>query len=88
MSFIFLPVALLFSLIGIASFAFWVWMLFDCLSRKEEDFPNRSSNEKLIWTLVIIFASAPGALVYLFMVRLNASRDKLAATDGDLGRKE
>jgi len=40
-------------------FAFWVWMLVDCILRE----PDR-----LIWMFVIFFLSVPGALIY-FVIR-------------------
>jgi len=42
----------------------WVWMLIDCLTSKELD-----SNEKLVWTLVIVFTHMIGAIIYFFVGR-------------------
>jgi len=47
--------------IFLATFAFWVWMLVDCL--------NKSSRDKLIWVLVIIFLNILGAVLYFFIER-------------------
>ncbi len=39
---------------------FWIWMLADLLERKTED--------KLVWTLVLLFLNIIGAIMYYFMV--------------------
>jgi hypothetical protein len=62
-----------FKLIGIGSllvlvvlvFAFWVWMIVDCATRK-----FRNGLEKIIWILVIVFAGWLGALVYFIVVKM------------------
>lgn len=61
---------LIFSLVGLfvpllflAGFAFWIWMLVDCIQRK------MTENEKILWILVIIFGSFIGALIYFFMMK-------------------
>ncbi len=43
---------------------FWIWMLIDCLTQEP-----REGNDKLIWTLVIIFTHGVGALIYLLVRR-------------------
>jgi len=43
---------------------FWIWMLVDCVQNVKSE-----NNEKLIWVLVIIFASWIGALIYFFVQR-------------------
>lgn len=45
-------------------FAFWLWMLIDCLKHEKSE-----GNDKLIWVLVIIFGHWLGALVYFFVRR-------------------
>ena len=45
----------------IITFAFWVWMLADCL--------NRPIKDKLVWVLAIIFLNILGALLYFFIER-------------------
>ncbi|MFA6131953.1 MAG: PLD nuclease N-terminal domain-containing protein [Patescibacteria group bacterium] len=50
-------------LLGLASLAFWVWMLVDCLQRK------LAENDKILWMLVIIFGNIIGALIYFFMIK-------------------
>ena len=53
-----------FALIGIALFAFWLWMLIDAIQR---DFGEGSM--KIVWILVIVFTGAIGAAVYFFVGR-------------------
>ena len=53
-----------FSLVGIALFGLWIWMLIDCCQR---NFPGE--NDKVVWILVIVLASWLGALIYFFVGR-------------------
>lgn len=55
------PLLLLF---GLSLFAFWLWMLVDCLK-----YEPSGGNDKVVWVLVIIFAQIVGALVYFFVRR-------------------
>ncbi len=48
-------------LLGLAGAAFWVWMLVDVLTRETDE-----NNNRLIWTLVVLFAHWVGALIYCF----------------------
>lgn len=52
----------------LAFFAFWVWMLVDCIRSKA-----LNDGEKIAWTLVIVFTHALGALIYFL-----AGRKKMA----------
>ncbi|MDD4230713.1 MAG: PLD nuclease N-terminal domain-containing protein [Dehalococcoidales bacterium] len=67
-------VVFLWAVLGIGGFVLWVWALFDCLTRKDEDFPGHGTNEKIIWILIIVLASFVGSLLYLFMVKLNSPK--------------
>ena len=49
--------------IGVLAFAFWLWMLVDCLSSK------LPPTEKLMWVIVIVFLSFLGAMVYMLVGR-------------------
>ncbi|TMC21913.1 MAG: PLDc_N domain-containing protein [Chloroflexi bacterium] len=51
---------------GLASLAtiFWIWVLIDCLVKEPSD-----GNDKVAWTLFILFAPLIGALVYYFVRR-------------------
>ncbi len=50
----------------IAAFAFWIWMLVDCLNR---DFKNNS--DKIVWVIVFVFLGLFGAAIYYFVVKRN-----------------
>ncbi len=52
------------TVLSIAAFGFWIWMLVDCLTKVRYE-----GNDKLIWALVIIFTNWIGALVYFFVQR-------------------
>ena len=45
-------------------FAFWLWMLIDCI-RNESD-----STQKIVWALIIFFLPCIGSLIYLFARKL------------------
>ncbi len=57
LSFLALPLAFAF-------FAFWVWMLVDCVRN-----PGLTDTERLIWAIVICLAHFIGALIYYFAGR-------------------
>ncbi len=54
----------LFLIIGLVAFAFWVWMLVDCLTNQGLD-----SNERIVWVVVIALTHWLGALIYLCVAR-------------------
>ena len=45
-------------------FAFWLWMVIDCVQN-----PKLQGTEKIVWVMVIIFLNWLGALVYYFVGR-------------------
>jgi hypothetical protein len=49
-------------------FAFWITMLTDCLQKNDNDFPAKGQNEKLIWSMVLIFLNVIGAFLYFVLV--------------------
>jgi len=51
-------------LVSLAAFVFWLWMLTDCLRKAHPD-----QNDKLLWTLVILFANIMGAVLYFVIQR-------------------
>ena len=51
-------------LLGLATMAFWVWMLIDCATKEPSE-----GNDKVIWILVIVLTGWIGALVYYFARR-------------------
>ncbi len=46
-------------LASVGSFAFWIWMLVDCVRNG-----SLSSNERLAWLVVIALTHILGALIY------------------------
>jgi hypothetical protein len=54
---------------------FWVWMLVDCLSKE-----SKEGNDRLIWTLVIVFTKLVGATLYFFMRYRRRGRHCIAST--------
>ncbi len=51
-------------LLGLAAMVFWIWTLIDCLTNKQ-----LTETQKVVWTVVIIFAGWLGSLIYLFAGR-------------------
>lgn len=51
-------------ILGLAGLALWIWALVDAIKN-----PALDSNERLIWILVIVFASWIGAIIYLAIGR-------------------
>lgn len=49
---------------SVLCFVFWVWMLIDAIQN-----PSLSSNERIVWVLVIIFVNVLGALIYFLAGR-------------------
>lgn len=51
--------------LAVLFFAFWVWMIVDCVKRT-----YRNDVEKIVWILVIVFGSWIGAVVYFFVIKM------------------
>jgi hypothetical protein len=51
---------------GILVFAtiFWIWVLIDCLVKEPSD-----TNDKVAWTLFVLFVPLLGAIIYYFIRR-------------------
>jgi len=63
-----LPLLLLFLVpIGLAMFAFWIWMLVHAAQNK-----GLSDGEKVAWVLIIALVHFLGALIYFFVGRPKA----------------
>lgn len=58
--------------VGLLLFAFWVWMLIDCIMRKDEEFPEGQT--KVLWLLLLIFLSYISMIFYYFMVKKKIPR--------------
>ncbi len=63
-------------LFAVALPLFWLWMLIDAIVRKQEDYPSKSANEKVLWIVLILFVHI-SAVVYLFVV-WHAARSRAA----------
>jgi len=50
--------------LGLAAFGFWVMVLADCLLNE-----TKEGNERIVWTLVVIFTLVIGAALYYFLRR-------------------
>jgi heme/copper-type cytochrome/quinol oxidase subunit 2 len=50
-----------FWIIGILAFAFWLWMLIAALSNEP------TTNEKILWVVLMIFLPVIGSLIYFIM---------------------
>ena len=74
-------IALAFMTIGVLLLAFWIWMLVDCLK-----YESSEGNDKIVWTLVIIFTNWIGAMIYFFVRRLERV-DAKARVRGQLKRQ-
>ena len=71
--------------IGIFSMVLWIFAIIDVAQRRPSEFPHAlkgetSSNEQIIWVLVVVLAGIIGAIIYYFAVMRPHPRSK-AATD-------
>jgi hypothetical protein len=64
----FFGLACVFWIIGLLATVFWVWMLVDVLMS------SLTTQEKILWALVIILTNIIGALIYFFLVRQRRPR--------------
>ena len=58
---------LVFAVLGVALLAFWIWALVDCVQVPDDSMFQ--SGTKLIWVLIIVFASLIGAILYVVIGR-------------------
>jgi hypothetical protein len=54
--------------VGVAAFAFWIWMLIHAITNK-----GLTDGEKIAWVLVVLFLHVLGALIYFFVGRPKAT---------------
>ena len=59
---------LLIFVVIIAGLVGWVLMLVDVVQRGEDEFPNKTKDQKLMWLLIVILAGYIGAFIYYLMV--------------------
>ncbi len=57
-----------FWIVGIAATIFWLWMLIDALTNEQ------TTEQKILWFLVIFFLHFIGALIYLFVRKSGRAR--------------
>jgi hypothetical protein len=50
--------------IGLACFAFWLWMLIHAITNK-----GLNDSEKILWVILVIFLPFLGSLIYFFVGR-------------------
>ena len=53
--------------LGLACFAFWLWMLIHAITNK-----GLPDGEKIVWVLVVIFLPFLGSILYFFIGRPKA----------------
>ena len=58
------------SVLGLASTAFWIWMLIDCATKEPDQ-----GHTKAVWILIIVFTHWIGALIYLLARRPDRLRE-------------
>jgi prolipoprotein diacylglyceryltransferase len=62
----------LFIIVGPACLVFWVWMLVDCIQKKE--FYTVHENGQLVWILILLFGGVIGAALYYVLEKRKAPR--------------
>ena len=50
--------------LAILAFIFWIWVLVDCITKEPSE-----GNDKIAWTMLIIFVPWIGAILYYFVRR-------------------
>jgi hypothetical protein len=53
--------------VGVAAFAFWIWMLIHAITNK-----GLTDTEKVLWVLIVLLLHVLGALIYFFVGRPKA----------------
>jgi len=46
------------------AFIFWLWVLIDCVTKEPSE-----GNDKIVWTILIIFLPWIGSILYYFVRR-------------------
>ena len=59
--------------LSLLAVVFWIWMLIDCATKEPSE-----GNEKIVWSLIIVFLQAIGALIYFFVRRPTRIREARA----------
>lgn len=71
-------VALIAALVSLLFPVFWVWMLIEAVLRDEREYPGATSNEKLLWVLILVFVQF-AAVFYWFMVHTKIRRGSIVS---------
>ena len=50
--------------LGVLGTVFWIWMLVDCATEEPDE-----GNNKVVWTIIIVFTHLIGAALYFFVRR-------------------
>jgi len=53
---------------GLPGLILWIWSLVDALRRSDSEWEQAGQN-KLVWTLVLVFTGFVGAVIYLLVAR-------------------
>jgi len=72
---IFLPLLLFLIPLGLAAFAFWIWMLIHAAQNK-----GLSEGEKVAWVLIIVLVHFLGAVIYFFVGRPKRNQPPMVTT--------
>jgi Phospholipase_D-nuclease N-terminal len=51
---------LLLIFVAIPLFGLWIWMLIECATKE-------TGNDRIVWTIIVVFTQALGALIYFFV---------------------
>jgi len=68
-----LLVQVLFLIIGLILFAFWLWMLISVVTTEPE------GNDKIVWTILVVFTGPVGAMIYFIARYLKRRRPNCSA---------
>lgn len=85
--------------LAVAAFLFWLYELWAVATMSDSDFPGR--NDKLIWVIIVLFASVIGAVLFVLWqieqnvqhssnARLKRAADRILRQeqDGDQAREK
>lgn len=64
--------------LALGAVAFWVYALGDVMQRDESEFPYppRTSNDKLVWLVIVVFLNVVGATGYYTIVMRDRPRSR------------
>ncbi len=63
--------------VGVLFPLFWLWMLIDSVLRRDHEYPSASSNEKVLW-IVVMLVFQLACVFYFFMVFRKVERGSAA----------